>query len=135
MKTITLIKNSFAACAALVLLSLTSCKKSSANEADNGYGCNTQTVLQTVTSTPGVLVYVPAQAEWEVFLDLPGSISIGCSFCDKTAIASLVAGQPTTATINVTVSGSIKRRYENQIPLSVTHGYKEVYLISAVTIN
>lgn len=133
MKTKAIIKNCLIIFSAIALLNITGCKKSSSNEVN--YGCDSQTVLQTVTNSAGVLVYVPAQAEWQVFLDLPGSISIGCSFCDKTAIASLVAGQPTTATINVTVSGSIKRRYENQIPLSVTPGYKESYLISAVTVN
>lgn len=122
------------AISALILISVAGCTKPATdNEPDSG--CDSKTVLQTLTNTAGQLVYNPTQAEWQVMIDLPGSISFGCSFCNQSAISSIVAGQSASSVINVTVSGNVKRRYSNQIPLSVTTGYKEIYVLSQAAAN
>jgi len=134
MKAFTITKSWIFILSALILINIASCTKpATVNEPD--YGCDSKVTLQTLTNTPGQLVFNPTQGEWQVMIDLPGSISFGCNFCDQSAIAAVVAGKSTSFVINVTVTGNVKRRYSNQIPLSITTGYKEIYVISLAAVN
>lgn len=115
------------------LLTTIGCKKSS-NE-DPEFGCDTQVVLETLTNTPGTLVYNPTQAEWQVSIDLGGGKIFSCIFCDKSAYAAKVAGQSTSSSIPVTISGSVKRRIYNQAAIMPTTGYVEVYVLTTTSVN
>lgn len=136
MKAFTITKHAVFVLSVLILISITSCKKSSDNlNNEPAFGCDSKVVLENLTNTPGLLVYNPAQGEWWVSIDLGGNRKFSCSFCDKSTYSAKVAGQSTTSSIPVTVTGSVKRRYENQIPVSPTTGYVEVYVLTTATIN
>ena len=121
------------------LLSLAGCNKSSVTpETDPGYGCSTQAVLETIPSTAAKLIYVPAQSQWMISLDLSGSIYIACLTCGNSSIIdNISAGHPLTDVININVSGKIKNRIENQVPISscTGGGYREIYLMDVITAN
>ena len=134
MKSFNIAKHNLFTLSALILLSITSCTKTSIN-AELEYGCESKVVLQTLTNTPGVLVYNSVQAEWQVSIDLGSNRKFSCTFCDKSAYAAKVAGQSTSSTIPVTVSGSVKRRVINQIPITPTTGYVEVYVLTTTSVN
>ncbi len=112
-----------------------SCKKSSKDENLPEYGCESKTNLETLNNTPGLLVYNPTQAEWQVSIDLGSNRKFSCIFCNKSAYASKIAGQSTSSVIPVTVSGSVKRRVVNQIPITPTTGYVEVYVLTTTSVN
>ena len=134
MKSFTITKNWLFAVSALILLSISSCTKTSTNN-ESDYGCVSKVVLETLTNTPGLLVYNPTQAEWQVSIDLGSNRKFSCIFCDKSAYTAKVAGQSTSSSIPVTVSGSVKRRIINQIPITPTTGYVEVYVFNATSVN
>lgn len=114
------------------------CSKPAKDEAN--YGCGSQAVLETLVNTPGVLVYNSTQAEWWVSIDLGSGRQFSASFCDKSAYDAKVAGQPTTASIPVTVSGQVKKKMlepdtgkpHNRIRRSVCIDYNCGKLISQV---
>lgn len=136
MRAFTIIKRYVFALSTLVLISITSCKKSSDTlNSELDYGCDTKVVLETLTNTPGLLVYNPTQAEWQVSIDLGSNRKFSCIFCDKSVYATQVAGQSTASAIPVTVSGSVKRRVLNQVPVTPTTGYVEVYVFNATSVN
>ncbi len=118
-----------------VILTTIGCKKSSNDIIIPEYGCLSKTVLETLTNTPGLLVYNSTQAQWQVSIDLGSNRKFSCVFCDQAAYAAKVAGQSTGSSIPVTVSGSVKRRLLNQIPVSPTTGYVEVYVLTTTSVN
>ena len=134
MKAFTITKHFVFVLSILILTSITGCKKSSTTS-ELDYGCDSKIVLENLTNTPGVLVYNPIQAEWWVSIDLGGNRKFSCIFCDKSAYAAKVAGQSTSSSIPVNVTGSVKRRYTNQIPISPTTGYVEVYVLNTASVN
>lgn len=136
MKSITITKYAVFVLSTLIMISVTSCKKSAYNLINEpAFGCDTKVVLENLTNTPGLLVYNPTQAEWQVSIDLGGNRKFSCTFCDKSTYSAKVAGQSTSSTIPVTVTGTVKRRYENQIPVSPTTGYVEVYILNSASVN
>ncbi|MBK8520057.1 MAG: hypothetical protein IPL54_03975 [Chitinophagaceae bacterium] len=134
MKTITFAKHWAFAISSLTLMCMAACTKTS-TKAESDYGCDSKVVLETLTNTPGILVYNPTQAEWQVSIDLGSNRKFSCIFCDKSAYSAMVAGQSTSSSIPVNVSGSVKRRVENQVPITPTTGYVEVYVFSATSVN
>ena len=134
MKAFTITKHFVFVLSILILTSITGCKKSSTTT-ELDYGCDSKIVLETLTNTPGLLVYNPIQGEWWVSIDLGSNRKFSCIFCDKTAYAAKVAGQSTSSSIPVTVSGSVKRRIINQIPITPTTGYFEVYVLTTTSVN
>lgn len=128
-------KQLFSIAAVVMLTSIFGCKKSSGSESDPGYGCNSQVILKTLTNANGQLSYVPGQSQWAVSFSLPGGYLFACDFCDQSAISSIVAGHSTGDVINVTISGEVKRRVENQPDIVPTTGYTEIYLISVSSVN
>ncbi len=134
MKAFTISKQYVFVLSAFILISFAGCKKSSVNN-ESDYGCDSKIVLENLTNTPGVLVYNPIQAEWWVSIDLGGNRKFSCSFCDKSVYSAMVAGQSTSSSIPVNVTGSVKRRYTNQIPISPTTGYVEVYVLNTASVN
>lgn len=121
---------------ATLLLCITSCKKSSDNlNNEPDYGCDSKVVLENLTNTAGQLYFNPTQNEWQVSIDLGSGRVFSCQFCDKSVYSAKVAGQSTSSVIPVTVTGTVKRRYTNQIPISPTTGYVEVYVLSTISIN
>ncbi|MBL7703793.1 MAG: hypothetical protein JNM14_16205 [Ferruginibacter sp.] len=136
MKAFTITRHSVIALLTFTIIISASCKKSSAdvnNEPD--YGCDSKVALETLTNTAGLLVYNAAQGEWLVSIDLGSNRKFSCSFCDKSAYSAKVAGQSTTTAIPITVNGTVKRRYSNQIPITPTTGYVEVYVLSTAIVN
>ena len=119
----------------LILVSIFGCKKSTSSEHDLGFGCNTNTVLKTVANVNGNLVYSSGQSQWVVFIDFPGGGGAACDFCDQSLVNAMTNGHSLSDVINVTISGDIKRRLENQIPPSAVTSYPDIYLISATSLN
>lgn len=111
------------------------CKKSSPSASTppvNDYGCNSITVLQTMNNTPCQLVYAaagPFAGDWLIATDLGCSRAYSCVFCDKSVYSAIVAGKSTSTPLNVTVSGTIKRRLQNQEPITQTSGGYETYVV------
>ena len=103
---------------------------------DPGYGCTTNVVLQTVTNSPGKLVYLTGLGKWCISLDLPNSIYIACETCgNEDAINAITKGHSTADIIDITVSGRIKRLTADQ-PVPYSHaGYRDIYMISVDAIQ
>jgi hypothetical protein len=135
------VKQSFIVLAMLLISVVTGCKKSATIELNSNstdIGCNSATALQTLNNTPCQLVYAasgPFAGDWLIVTDYGCSRSYSCLFCDKTAYSSIVAGKPESTPINITVTGSIKRRIQNQEPINQTSGGYETYLISVSSIQ
>lgn len=119
----------------LILVSIFGCEKNSVSENDIGYGCDTKVVLKTLTNTTGQLKYSPEHARWIAGFNLSGGYLFLCDFCDQNSIKLITAGHSNSDVINITVSGEIKRRVQNQPEIIPTTGYPEIYLISAATVN
>ena len=134
MKAFTITKHCVFILSILTLISISGCKKSSLNP-ELDYGCDSIVVLETLTNTPGVLTYSPVHGEWWVSIDLGSNRKFSCSFCDRSTYSAKVAGQSTNSSIPVNVSGTVKRRYTNQIPISPTTGYVEVYVLNTASVN
>lgn len=111
---------------------ITGCSKAGTdNIVDPGYGCSTNTVLQTVTNSPAKLVYLAGAAQWAINLDLPGGIYIICETCgNDAAISAITAGHASGDIIDITVSGRIKRISAGQPALYSHAGYRDIYLLS-----
>ena len=118
----------------LILLGI-GCSKASNNPAQElDYGCDSKVILKTISNANAKLYYNTSLAKWFISIDDLPPTSVSCVFCDDTVINSIIAGQPLTAIINVTVSGNIKRKVEGQLPPEQVTSYPLPYLIVVTSI-
>ncbi len=126
--------------AIFTILGTIGCKKSSPDEtaADAEFGCTATLALQTLTNVPCQLFYSsagPYAGQWLLATDYGTTRAYSCTFCDPSAYSAIVAGKSQSSPINVTVSGSIKRRYQYQEPINTNSGGYETYVLTVTNIQ
>ena len=125
-----------------------SCTKASSDyvdpKPDPGYGCETSVVLRSITSAPARLTFYPANTtggqgnKWSISLDLPDVTKVACFNCNKQVEIEAITGvtATSTVTVNVLITGEVKRyEYNQPDPRVIPTSYPVPYWLNIFSIT